>query len=375
MPRADRGRSAPSLRDTAHDASPGPNDSRRRFLTTLGALGVTTLVSGSRTGAQVTSAPPGSEPDRIDVHHHMLPPAYTAITRERIGQITSSPDVLNWTPARSLEQMDRFGISTSILSLPLPGVWFGGPDTSRKLARVSNEFGARVSADMPERFGFFASIPLPDVDTSLGEIAYAFDTLKASGIALQTSYDDRWPGDPAFAPVFDELHRRKGVVFVHPTEPVCCANLIPGVPNSVAEFLFDTTRAVLSFLVNGTFARCPDIRFVFCHSGGTMPVLAARINTFVQSRPSLATSVPNGVVHELRRLYYDVANATNPSALAALMNLVPASQLLWGTDYPYRSMNLTADGWGTYAIEEDGRRAIDGGNARRLFPQLVAARP
>jgi predicted TIM-barrel fold metal-dependent hydrolase len=325
-------------------------------------------------GAQVASAPTGAGPNRIDVHHHMLPPAYLAITRERIGQITPNPEVVNWTPARTLEQMDRFGIATSMLSLPLPGVWFGGRETSRKLARVSNEYGAQVSGDRRERFGFFASIPLPDVDASLTEIAYAFDTLNADGIALQTSYDDRWPGDPAFAPVFDELHRRKAVVFVHPTEPVCCANLVAGVPTSVAEFLFDTTRAVLSFLVNGTFARCSDIRFVFCHAGGTMPVLAARINTFVQAQPALADSVPNGVVHELRRLYYDVANATNPSSLAALMNLVPSSQVLWGTDYPYRNINLTADGWETYAITDDVRRAIDGGNALRLFPRLDLAR-
>jgi len=105
-----------------------------------------------------------------------------------------------------------------------------------------------------------------------------------------------------------------------------------------------------------------------------MPVLAARINSFFQAQPALTASVPNGVVHELRRLYYDVANATNPSSLAALMNLAPASQLLWGTDYPYRNINLTADGWEKYAIAEDVRRAIDGGNALRLFPRLDVAR-
>lgn len=352
-----------------HQARGGLNESRRRFLAKLGALGAGTVFPAGRAEAQPAPPTTSGRPNRIDVHHHMLPPAYVEIARDRIRQITPNPAVLEWTAARGLEQMDRFGISTSVLSLPIPGAWLGGAEASRKLARVSNDFGARVTGDHRGRFGLFASVPLPDVDGSLEEIAYAFDTLRADGIALQTSYDDRWPGDPAFAPVFDELNRRKAVVFVHPTEPVCCANLA-GVPSSVVEFLFDTTRAVVSLLATGTVARCPDIRFVFCHAGGTLPVLAARINAFFQGQPNLVSAVPNGVVHELRRLYYDVANATNPSSLAALMNLVPVSQMLFGSDYPYRAVDGTVGGWEQYAVGADVRRAVDRGNALRLFPRL-----
>ncbi len=255
-----------------------------------------------------------ANPRRIDVHHHMLPPEYATLTRDRILEITSgNTTVLDWTPDVTLEQMEQFGVASSILSLPVPGAWYKGKENSRKLARIANEYGARLSKDYPERFGIFAALPLPDVDGSLAEIAYAFDALGADGAYLQTSYDDKWPGDPDFSPVFDELNRRKAVVFDHPTEPCCCANLIPGIPSNVTEFLFDTTRTITSFLVNGTFSRCPDIRFIFCHSGGTMPVLAARINGFFQSRSELASRVPNGVFHELRKLHYDIANATNTS--------------------------------------------------------------
>ena len=241
-------------------------------------------------------SPADANPRRIDVHHHMLPPEYAALTRERILEITSGDTtVLKWSPAVTIEQMEQFGVASAILSLPVPGAWYQGKENSRKLARIANEYGARLAKDYPARFGVFAALPLPDVDGSLTEIEFAFDTLKADGAYLQTSYDDKWPGDPAFAPVFDELNRRKAIVFVHPTEPVCCANLIPGIPSNVVEFVFDTTRAIISFLVNGTFARCPDIRFIFCHSGGTMPVLAARINGFFQARSALASRVPNGV--------------------------------------------------------------------------------
>jgi predicted TIM-barrel fold metal-dependent hydrolase len=316
-------------------------------------------------------APPVSNLRRIDVHHHMLPPEYAKLTRERILQITSGdPTVLNWTPEITFAQMEQYGVASAILSLPVPGAWHDGKDNSRKLARIANEYGARLSKDHPGKFGVFAALPLPDVDGSLKEIEYAFDALHSDGVYLQTSYDEKWPGDPAFAPVFDELNRRKAIVFVHPTEPACCANLIPGIPSNVIEFVFDTTRAITSFLVNGTFARCPDIRFIFCHSGGTMPVLAARINGFFQSRSALASQVPNGVMYELKKLHYDVANATNPSSLAALMKLVPTSQIVWGSDFPYRPVGPTATGWDNYEAAPEIKSAVNRENALKLFPRF-----
>lgn len=321
----------------------------------------------------VPSNPPPADanPRRIDVHHHMLPPEYASRTRERILQITSGdPTVLNWTPAVTIEQMEQFGVASAILSLPVPGAWHGGKENSRKLARIANEYSARLAKDHPGRFGAFAAIPLPDVEGSLREIEYAFDTLRADGVYLQTSYDDKWPGDPAFAPVFDELNRRKAIVFVHPTEPVCCAHLIPGIPSNVVEFVFDTTRAIVSFLIGGTFARCPEIRFIFCHSGGTMPVLAARISGFFQARAALASCAPNGVMFELKKLHYDVANATNPSSLAALMKLVPTSQIVWGSDFPYRQVGPTATGWDNFEAAPEIKRAVNRDNALRLFPRF-----
>jgi 6-methylsalicylate decarboxylase len=317
------------------------------------------------------STPGPANPRRIDVHHHMLPPEYAKLTRERILQITSGDTtVLNWTPEITFAQMEQYGVASAILSLPVPGAWHEGKENSRKLARIANEYGARLSKDHPGRFGVFAALPLPDVEGSLKEIEYAFDTLKADGAYLQTSYDDKWPGDPAFAPVFDELNRRKAIVFVHPSEPVCCANLIPGIPSNVVEFVFDTTRAIVSFLVNGTFAGCPDIRFIFCHSGGTMPVLAARITGFFQARSALASRVPNGVMYELKKLHYDIANATNPSSLAALMKLVPTSQIVWGSDFPYRAVGPTAEGWDKFDATLELKRAVNRENALKLFPRF-----
>jgi predicted TIM-barrel fold metal-dependent hydrolase len=227
-----------------------------------------------------------------------------------------------------------------------------------------------MAKDYPGRFGLFAAVPLPDTDGSLRELAYALDSLKADGIGLVSNYDDQWPGDPAFAPVFEELNRRRAVVFIHPTAPSCCSHLMPGIAASTVEFLFDTSRAILSLLVSGTFSRFPDIRFIFCHAGGTMPVLAARANAFVERHKDIAERVPTGVPAELKKLYYDVANSVNPSSMAALMNLVPMSQLLFGSDFPYVPCSVTANGLDHFGLSASDLSAVNRENAVRLFPRL-----
>ncbi|MGZ3290965.1 MAG: amidohydrolase family protein, partial [Xanthobacteraceae bacterium] len=158
-----------------------------------------------------------------------------------------------WSPALSLEDMDKSGIATSILSIVQPGIWYGNNvEESRNLARQLNEYGAKMGKDHPGRFGLFAVIAPPDVDGSLREIEYAFDTLKADGIGLLTSYQDKYLGDPSFAPVYEELNRRKAVVYVHPTTPDCCRGLVPGIPPGSIEYATDSTRTIAHLVFSGT---------------------------------------------------------------------------------------------------------------------------
>jgi predicted TIM-barrel fold metal-dependent hydrolase len=346
--------------------------SRREFLKAAAAIGASAALSANRLMAQTPSPIGGAKPNRIDVHHHILPPLYMLRARDRILAISDRDHsaLLDWTPARAVEEMDKNGIATAITSLGLPGVWFGGAKAARSLARACNEYAAQMVRDYPGRFGLFAALPLPDREGSLLEIAYALNVLKADGFALVSSYDNKWPGDTRFVPVFEELNRRKAVVFIHPAVPGCCSHLMPGIPASTIEFLFDTTRAITSLLVNGTFSRFPDIRFIFCHAGGTMPMLAARTNAFVQRHKEVADRVPNGVSYELRKLYYDVANSTNPSSMAALMSLVPTSQMLFGSDFPYVPAAVTANGLDHFGLSNSDLQAVNRENGMRLFPRL-----
>jgi len=338
---------------------------RRKFLAlTAGsvAAGLLPLAAGAQA--------PQTNGAKIDVHHHIVPPRWLTAYRDR-GRIadvlTNSPWVEAWTPSASIEQMDRYGVQTAYTSISSPAVWWGDPAAAQRLARECNEFAAGNVADHPGRFGFFATLPFPDVAGSLSEIAYAFDVLKADGVGMLTSYDDKWPGDTTMAPIFDELNRRNAVVFVHPTGAACCSSIIPGLSSATEEYLFNTTRAITSLLVGGTFSRCPNIRFIFTHCGGTMPMVADRIARNLGGRADLVARFPKGALYELQRQFYDVTTSTSAPTLGALMRFAPPTNILFGSDYPYVAMGVTVDGLAHASLDAATLAAIHHDNAAALI--------
>ncbi len=309
-----------------------------------------------------------TKPHRIDVHHHHTPPPYlAAITAKSIPG-----PVRDWTPEKSLADMDKAGVATALTSITTPALRFLDDGVARKVARECNEYTARLVADSRGRFGMFATMPMPHVDATLAELAYALDTLKADGIGLLTSYGDKWLGDPAFTPVIEELHRRRAVVYTHPTTANCCGNLIANVPESIIEWGTDTTRTIASLVFTGTAARFPNVTFIFSHGGGTMPFLTERFVRLPVINRNVAPHVPNGVEHELKRFYYDTAQAAHPYALASLTKLIPVSQIVFGTDFPYRTGAEHVKGLIDYGFSAGDLQAIDRDNAMRLIPRLSA---
>jgi len=278
--------------------------------------------------------------------------------------------IRDWTPEKSLADMDAAGVATAITSITTPALRFLDEAGARKVARECNEYSAKLVADSKGRFGMFAAMPMPHVGASLHELTYALDTLKADGIGFLTSYGDKWLGDPLFAPIMDELNRRKAVMYTHPTTANCCANLIPDVPDAIIEWGTDTTRTIASLVFGGTAARCRDIRFIFSHGGGTLPFLTERFVRLPQINQKVAPRVPNGVEYELKRFYYDTAQAAHPMALASLTKLVPSSQIVFGTDYPYRTAIDHVNGLTAYGFSASDLAAIDRENALRLIPRL-----
>ena len=340
--------------------------SRRQFMAMAGVAALSASTVGR---AQTPEA--AKPPHRIDVHHHFLPPKYVEIARDRILSFAPSfAHVLKWTPTQSLEMMDRFGIATAMLSLSNPGTWFGSAPEARHLARLANDYAAEMRRDHPGRFGVLGSLSLPDVEGSLKEIAYAYDVLDVDGIGLLTSYGDKWPGDAAFAPVFEELNRRKATVYFHPTSADCCSALIKDVPAPAVEYMFDTTRAIVSLLYSGSFARYRDIKFIFSHAGGATAPLVQRIVRLATLDKTVAVRMPDGPLAELKRLYFDTATSTGPENLGAISRLVGTDRIVLGTDFPYLPVQATLPGLLKFGFKTDDLEKIERTNALTLFPKI-----
>jgi len=339
---------------------------RRLYASTGGATGGGLFAAGAVRPAAAQSAAgtaAASKLHRIDTHHHIAPPKFIDEMRALL-----QPPTLAWTIEKSLEDMDKAGVATSITSITTPGVWIGDNAQGRRVARECNDYAARLVIDYPGRFGMFAALPLPDVEASLREIEHGLDVLKADGICLFTSYREKWLGDPAFEPVMAELNRRQALVYTHPEAPVCCRGLIPGINEAVIEYGTDTARAIARLLFSGTATRYPDITWIFSHGGGVLPMLYER---FVRAGklPQNAPHLPNGVMHELLRFYYDVAQIAHPPGLSALTKMVPVSQILWGTDFPFRFGWEYLKGLGEFGFSDADLRRIERDNALTLLPR------
>src|SRR5262245_23864288 len=335
---------------------------RRQF---LGAA-VAALAATSGARRLLAGGQPAGSVRPIDVHHHFAPPAWVSEVR---GRPLLQPANTTWTPEKSIDDMDRGGVAGAVVSITNPSLWFGDGAATRRLARACNEYGAKLVQDHPTRFGLFAAMPLPEVDATLQEIAYVYDTLKADGVGLMTSYGDMWLGNAAFRPVMEELNRRNANVHVHPTAANCCRNLSYGVAPGSIEYGTDTTRAITGVAFSGDATRFPNIRFIWSHAGGTVPFLAGRIDG---ASNGAKDRLPRGFMYELKRFYYDLAGATNKGAIASLLQLVTPAQVLFGTDFPPGANSLDV----VKALAEIGMfneadlRAVERDNAVKLFPRF-----
>ncbi|WP_144140783.1 amidohydrolase family protein [Paraburkholderia sp. BCC1884] len=316
---------------------------------------------------------------RIDVHAHYLPTRYR---EEIIAAGHSHPDGMpflpEWDIAQALDLMDCMQVQTQMLSISSPGVHFGDDTAARKLSRFVNEQGAQAMRDYPERFGLFASLPLPDVDGALLELEHVFDVLKADGIVLKSNFHGLYPGDPKFEPLFAELNRRRAIVFLHPTSPACpcCHGSGLGYPRPTLEFIFETTRAVTNLILNGVVTRHPNIRFIVPHAGAALPLIVDRV---IGSMSVLGLPRPlsgEEILADIRSLYFDLAGYPVPRGIPALFEIADQSHVMYGSDWPFtpraKAEKLAEALDATPTLAGALRDAIMRGNALELFPRLKA---
>ncbi len=337
-----------------------------------------TAPASDREGNQEGTADRGAHDGPfIDVHAHFVSASYV---RQATAAGHAHPDGMGqwpvWSPEAHLELMDRNGIQAAMLSMSSPGVHFGDDESARRLAREVNEDAAGLVADHPDRFGFFASLPLPDVGGALEEIAYSFDDLSADGVVLMTNAQGKYLGDDSFEPVFAELDRRRAVAFLHPTSPVGWEQSALGRPRPMVEYIFDTARTVTDLLMSGVLERYPNLTVIVPHCGGALPVLADRINEFMAM--FLGSPQPDApdAIEQLGRLYYDIAGPALPRHLPALLELALPERLLFGSDYcwtpaPVADAHIAAVDATRPPVEGTTWRSLTTANARRLFPRFA----
>jgi predicted TIM-barrel fold metal-dependent hydrolase len=294
--------------------------------------------------------------DLIDVHAHFTTPHYVEVATTA-GHVAPAgmPEAYwpQWTARQHVDLMDEAGIGRAVLSLSSPGVYFGDGRAARSLAREVNEFCAEVVRQYRPRFGQFATLPLPDVDGSLTELAYCFDQLGVDGVVLLSNHAGIRLGDSRFHPVLAELDRRAAVVLLHPT--VCAGHddLSCGRPPAMIESLFETARTVIDFILSGAAERFGRIRLIVPHLGGVLPSLGERIELFrgKDGEPAYRTTA----AELLGRFYYDLAGTPSKHQIAALTSIAKPGRVLYGSDYAWTrpehvlrlltSLDVAFDGW------------------------------
>jgi 6-methylsalicylate decarboxylase len=354
--------------------------SRRELLGGAAALGAGVLAGGQRALGQAKQR-------IINTHHHLVAPGYVKFLQE--NKVRDFPVK---GEKECLEDMDKAGVDVALCSTIGPGFWFGNVDDTKRLAREINDYAGMMIAKYPKRFGVFTTLPLPDIDGSLKEIEYGFSTLKADGVFMHTNwggkalYGDKYLGDVALAPIYEELNRRNAIVYTHPKDAACCEGVIPGVGSGTVEYTMDTARTMVSLLYSGTAAKYPNIRWIFSHGGGALPGMIGRLAgaqaTYLEDGGKLRAgapparktpAMPNGVLAELQKFYYDTSSAVNPLGVGGLRKMVPLSQIMFGGDFPFvvsaEQVHLLKE---CHVFSDAELPAIFSGNAARLFPKYKA---
>jgi aminocarboxymuconate-semialdehyde decarboxylase len=310
----------------------------------------------------------------VDLHQHVIPDFYWEASNED-GNAAGGINPPRWTLDGAIAYLDEAGIDVAVPSISTPGVHFGDDAAARTLARRVNEYLADLKRQRPDRFGGFAVLPLPDVGGSLEQIEYAFDVLELDGVSMFTNADGSYLGDSRFDPIFADLQRRAAVVFVHPTaSPDPIAHTL-GLPDTLLDYPVDTSRAIAKLHYSNTFARTPDVKYVFVHAGGTIPYLTSRF-AIVDEMNVIPEAQERGAFADvLPHLYWDTASAFSDAVLHMLRSVTGLGNVVFGTDYPYPHDAISIGGLrhlqNTAELDDGERRGVLGESAARLIPRLA----
>ncbi len=315
----------------------------------------------------------------IDVHSHYIPQTYIdALQSKGIGEKQINFPMEPWNAEKRIELMDKGDNQAALLSLSSPGLRYFHGDELVHLCRKLNDELAELVRRYPTRFGSFIALPLPDVDAALAEIDRCFTDLDADGVCAMTNYDQIFIGDPAFGAVHDELNRRGAVMFFHPTENAGNDVLTQGYPAPAFEYPFESTRAVVSLLKHGVIERCPEVKYIISHGGGSLPFIGTRLAKLLPLMGSGSTEEKEAKARKYEEqvvsLYFDMALVQYHPSLMAIADYHPTDKLIMGFDQPFNNftdMKVATDQILNFEGFADAKENIASGNALRILPGLA----
>ncbi|WKG05408.1 amidohydrolase family protein [Mycolicibacterium sp. HK-90] len=311
--------------------------------------------------------------NRIDTHHHMIPPAYRKALQKAGIDEAGGRAMPDWSPEASLQTMAELDVTTAILSVSTPGTTFlPNPADAAALARDLNEYSAALVKSQPDRFGFFATVPMPHIAEAVAESVRALDQLKADGVVLLANNAGTYLGEAGQDDLWAALDARRAVVFIHPAD--LPGPTVPGVLPFAADFLLDTTRAAYLLVRNGIRRKYPNIKFILSHAGGFVPYASHRMAVAIMGDTGRS---PADTLDDFAGFYFDTALSSSAAALPTLLAFTKPGHITFGSDWPFAPLaasQLFAAGLDTYVkLESVARQAINRDNALALFPRLGSA--
>ncbi|KAI1416398.1 amidohydrolase family protein [Hypoxylon sp. FL1857] len=313
-------------------------------------------------------------PGRIDVHHHFLPPEY-ALAWKNSGQIPPGLHLPPWNVEGTISFLDRNDIQLAMISLSAPGLDIASsPEEARSLARKCNEIAAGIRDAHPERFGFFATLPLDDVASGLDELSYALDVLKADGVTLFTSYKGKYLGNADFKPLWKELDQRAAVVFVHPASPGKPSTAQDHIlPPPLIDFPHETTKTAVHLITSNTVRDHPNCKIILSHGGGTLPYIVTRIANAAADAGLLAGKTADEVLSEAKKFYFDLALTSYTDPITLLSSFAAEDHILWGSDYPFardKTVKSQTEDFKSLQMKPAAKESMTYRAALKLFPRL-----
>ncbi len=270
---------------------------------------------------------------KFDFHAHAILPSYVdALKKSGINAAAEEGFPLpKWSLEEHLQFMDAADIDFTILSIATPHI----SDSSS--VRAINEEFAEICRRFPEKFGFAATLPLPNVEDSIKELKFATEKLGALGVKVASNSNGIYLGDERLDPIFAELNKKNSLVIIHPSpaRQLPRENVVTGKVMALFEYPADTTRAVLNILANGTLEKFPNLKFVVPHCGSFLPYMKQRAGAMFQMLAAMNLMEPMNFSASLEKLFFDTAGDPMPEQFDMLLKITSLDKIIFGTDYPY----------------------------------------